>query len=127
MSGARKTSLSSRSHAQNLQNYSSKDVLQIWVIQFYVLYLISNVFIFLLFLITQLNPAHAKATQPDSTQPDPTHTHQTRPNPTPPNPAQSTQAKFNQTQPNQPITYSGLISPCFALDPYEKQGLIKPE
>ncbi len=25
------------------------------------------------------------------------------------------------------ITYSVLISPCFALDPYEKQQLIKPE
>ncbi len=25
------------------------------------------------------------------------------------------------------LTYSGLISPCFALHPYEKQGLIKPE
>ncbi len=25
------------------------------------------------------------------------------------------------------ITYSGLISHCFALHPYEKQGLIKPE
>ncbi len=25
------------------------------------------------------------------------------------------------------ITYSVLISPCFALDPYKKQLLIKPE
>ncbi len=60
--------------------------------------------------------------QPNPTQPNQTKANQSQSNSTPP--AQPTQL---QIQPNQSITYSGLISPCFVLHPYEKQGLIKPE